>query len=463
VKTIIMECNNISRAFLSLHEADGFKTLPAASLLHSSAPMSFVMSAGLIQIENELPQIVAAIGNQFTFTQPCFRHFDVKQVGNDTMHLSLFQMSAAFYMGSTRRENVLPRLWHFLTQVLGLEQQRLWVTYLDDDVFGRDQQSYDCWRSIGVDKAHLIGLDHQHNFWRQRKSGQIARDGKKCGPHTEVFYERQEVVCRCNTADSNTTIKQKIQSCRCGRFVEVSNSLFIENYLNDKQQRIPADTVFSECVIGIERLAMILQNVPTVYHISRFSAWRNALQPLLPNAYNTQNTNVFDKSKATNTPLDKSLNIILDHLSAFVALINDGAPAPGRGGRARIMRNLARRAITHALLHDIDAMKLFQQLLAEAENEEQQANQQYCLDLLQQEYQRFAQTLERGKRKLIALKKANQLITQGLQDQFQYKWGIPPCLFTKFYTLLTTEGADHLSLRSGVLLADGNRCRNDRK
>jgi len=404
---------------LALHEADGFNPLPAASLLHASAPMSFVMSAGLIQIENELPKIVAEIGNQFAFTQPCFRHFDVKQVGNNTMHLSLFQMSAAFYMGSTQREKVLPRLWHFLTDVLGLESQHLWVTYLDDEVFGRDQQSYDCWRTIGVDKTHLMGLDQQHNFWRQRKSGQIARDGKKCGPHTEVFYERQNVSCHCDAGNA-ATIKQRIQSCRCGRFVEISNSLFIENYLNDQQQCIPADTVFSECVIGIERLAMILQDVPTVYHISRFAAWRKAIQPLLPTAPQHQNTLL----------LDKSVHIILDHLSAFVALINDGAPAPGRGGRARIMRNLARGAITQALLHDLDVMQLFQQLLD---------SHPRSLALLQQEYMRFAQTLERGKRKLIALKKANQLITQGLQDQFQYKWGIPPCLFTKFYTLLTTE------------------------
>jgi alanyl-tRNA synthetase len=174
-------------------------------------------------------------------------------------------------------------------------------------------------------------------------------------------------------------------------------------------------------VIGIERLAMILQKVPTVYHITRFAAWRKAIQPLLSPSQQNQNT----------PALDKSLHIILDHLSAFVALINAGAPAPGRGGRARIMRNLARGAITQALLHDLEVSHLFQQLLAP---------HQRSLDLLQQEYIRFAQTLERGKRKLIALKKANQLITQGLQDQFQYKWGIPPCLFTKFYTLLTAEG-----------------------
>ena len=90
---------------------------------------------------------------------------------------------------------MLPRLWHFLTEVLGLEKERLWVTYLDDPEFGRDEASYQCWRALGVDEARLVGLDQQHCFWRQRSLGQIASDGKKCGPHTEVFYERVEVAC----------------------------------------------------------------------------------------------------------------------------------------------------------------------------------------------------------------------------------------------------------------------------
>lgn len=421
-----MECNQISNTFLSVHEADGFKVLPAASLLHSSVPMSFVMSAGLIQIENELEQIVAEIGPKFSFTQPCFRHFDVKQVGYNSTHLSLFHMSAAFNMGSTDRYRVLPRLWHFLTCELNLSPDNLFITYLDDNDLGLDQQSYDCWREIGVAKHHLIGLDQQHNFWRQRQSGQIAKDGKKCGPHTEVFYQRTDIACHC---DKTQSIKQQIMRCRCGCFVEISNSLFIENYINDDDQLILADTVFSECVIGIERIAMILQQVQSVYHIERFSASRKALSVFLPSASLSQAPQTTARSTEHAVV---SLAIILDHLSAFITLSNAGAPPPGRGGRARIMRNLARAAMTQMLLHDIDVMALLHHLLVEQQ-------QQKSRVLLEEEYERFAITLERGKRKLHLLSAKKGVITSDLQDQFQYKWGIPPCLFTKFQRILTAD------------------------
>jgi len=417
-----MECNQISDNFLAMHEADGFKTLPAASLLHSSVPMSFVMSAGLIQIENELEQIVADIGPQFCFTQPCFRHFDVKQVGQNSMHLSLFHMSAAFNMGSTERSSVLPRLWQFLTQTLNLSTNNLWISYLDDADFGLDQQSYDCWQSIGVDTTHLIGLDQQHNFWRQRQSGQIAQDGKKCGPHTEIFYERDDIKCDC---DRNKTIKEQMLTCRCGRFVEISNSLFIENYIDDNQQLVTANTVFSECVIGIERIAMILQQVPSVYHILRFKTSRNALSVFFAQQYP-------QRIQASDVSLTTSFAIIIDHLSAFVLLVNDGAPTPGRGGRARIMRNLARAAMTQALLHDLDVMLLLQHLLVGKK-------QQQSRILLEQEYNRFATTLTRGKRKLLAFYQKKQLITADIQDQFQSKWGVPPCLFIKFQKILAAD------------------------
>ena len=331
--TQAIDCQSIGDAFLALYAADGFSTLPPSSLLHDSVPMSFVMSAGLIQVENDLETIVAETGGKFAFTQPCFRHFDVKQVGLDSTHLSLFHMSAAFHIGNSDRETVLPRLWRFLTQTLGLNQNRLWVSYLDDDEFGRDQRTYDCWIGQGVKPQHLLGLDQNHCFWRQRSTGQIASDGKKCGPHTEVFYERDGYQCdeRCGgDAELNPGL------CRCGRFVEVSNSLFIENYIDDDSNRlIPADTVFAECVIGIERLAMVLQDVRDVQHVDRFDVWREKLQPFLPEVL---------------SPEQKlSVNVIVDHLSAFVKLVEDGAPEPGHGGRRYIMKRLARIAISEMI------------------------------------------------------------------------------------------------------------------
>lgn len=314
----LLDSQAISEAFLALHERDGFARLPPSSLLHDSVPMSFVMSAGLIQVENELEKIVAETGGKFAFTQPCFRHFDMQQVGSDATRLSLFHMAAAFYIGCSDRETVLPRLWYFLTAVLGLQQQRLWITYLDDAQFGRDEASYQCWRALGISEERLLGLGQEHCFWRQRSTGQIASDGKKCGPHTEVFYARESVpTCGQDCLPG---------VCRCGRFVEISNSLFIENYIAEDGQLIPAGTVFAECVLGLERTEMVLQHLPSVYHVRRFAPWRAALATALPlTAHDSQ-----------------AVNIILDHLAAFQKLSEDGAPAPGHGGRRYIMRKLAR-------------------------------------------------------------------------------------------------------------------------
>jgi len=322
-------CQSISDAFLALYADDGFAVLPPSSLLHDSVPMSFVMSAGLIQVESDLDQIVEDTGGQFVFTQPCFRHFDVKQVGLDTTHLSLFHMSAAFHIGCSERETVLPRLWHFLTKTLSLDNKRLWVTYLDDTEYGRDQRTFDCWKEAGVDESHLIGLSQEHCFWRQRSTGQIASDGKKCGPHTEVFIERDGFECGEHCEKGNPG------ACRCGRFVEVSNSLFIENYVSDDGKLIPADTVFSECVIGVERLAMVLQKAPDVHHVDRFEAWRKVLKPQL--------------AQITSEQYEPSVNLILDHFSAFNKLISEGAPEPGHGGRKYIMKRLARSAFQKIL------------------------------------------------------------------------------------------------------------------
>ena len=361
----ISKCQDISDAFIALHKEDGFETLPPSSLLHPSVPMSFVMSAGLIQVENDLEQIVEKTGGKFAFTQPCFRHFDVKQVGTDTTHLSLFYMSAAFHIGCSERNTVLPRLWHFLTKTLKLDKNRLWVTYLDDEEFGRDQRTLDCWVNTGVKDTHLIGLDQEHCFWKQRSTGQIASDGKKCGPHTEVFVERVGFECGEYCVEGNPG------TCRCGRFVEVSNSLFIENYISDEGKLVPADTVFAECVIGVERLAMVLQRQRDVHHTNRFDSWRKQLKTFLPEKLGNQQ--------------EVSVNVILDYLSAFVTLRMNGAPEPGRGGRRAIMRKLARGAMTQMLLLGISVPHALTTLIEIPQN------------TMLREWQSFSACLERGR------------------------------------------------------------------
>ena len=401
-QTKITSCKSISDAFLSLHSQDGFETLPPSSLLHDSVPMSFVMSAGLIQVENELEKIVEKTGGKFAFTQPCFRHFDVKQVGLDTTHLSLFHMSAAFNIGCSERKSVLPRLWRFLTELLCLNKDKLWITYLDDKEFGRDQRTLDCWVNVGVDKSRLMGLDQNHCFWRQRSTGQIASDGKKCGPHTEVFFERDGFSCGSHCEVGNPG------ACRCGRFVEVSNSLFIENYISSDNRLIPADTVFAECVIGNERLAMVLQDAVDVHHVDRFDSWRELLEPHLP--------------KKITTKLKYSINVILDHLSALDKLVEDGAPEPGRGGRRTIIRKLARGAMTEMLLLEINPLELLFSF--------KEKIQQTSLNCLIVEYQLYKITLEKGYRKLRdASNPSSEVFLRRLNDNH----GVPIALARQYY------------------------------
>jgi alanyl-tRNA synthetase len=251
-------------------------------------------------------------------------------------------------------------LWYFLTQTLGLDKDRLWVTYLDDAEFGRDEASYQCWKALGVAEERLVGLDQQHCFWRQRSTGQIASDGKKCGPHTEVFYERDVACPACENRE------QPLGNCRCGRFVEISNSLFIENYIDDDGKLIPAGTVFAECVLGLERTEMVLRGLPDVYHVKRFDRWREQFHKMLP---------------CIKTSQQQAINITLDHLSAFVKLTNDGAPAPGQGGRKYIMRKLAREAMNQLLQCKLDVLSLLNALMEDQD--------QKSLALLQEEYVRF--------------------------------------------------------------------------
>jgi alanyl-tRNA synthetase len=415
----ITGCRAISDAFLALHQKDGFEILEPSSLLHPSVHTAFVMSAGLVQIENELAQIIERTGGKFTFTQPCFRYFDMDLVGKDSIHSSLFHMPAAFYIGSSQRANILPRLWHFLTQTLQLRTDRLWITYLNDPILGIDQQTLNCWKNIGIDTDRLIGLEQQHNFWQQRELGQIASDGKKCGPHSEVFYERTEV--NCAQCEASTAL---MGSCTCGRFVEISNSLFIENYIDKQGQLIRADTVFSECVIGAERLAMIQQNVTTVHGIAKYSHW----QAILQNHFSHQNSRQYHHA----------MHIIMDHLSAFMHLVADGAPKPGRGGQARIMRKLARGAITQALLWDIDINKLLSLLLSKYNHTHAEYKPEQSLQRLYDELSRFECTLKRAKKQMQKMLQ-HSVLTEEIKQELQQKWGLPPLLSEKFYATLSIE------------------------
>jgi len=374
----------VGDTFLAYYRNLGYKLMSGSSLLSDALPMTFVMSAGMVQFEqlSEQPRD----GNQFVLIQNCFRHFDLEKVGNSDFHLSLFQMPGAFYFGPPDRPQTVWQIWDLLTQVYSFEPSRLFVTYYAGGRVGRqsfppDLETAAAWRAAGITEAQIISLPAASNFWRQSARMVGVANSHKCGPTTEVFFDRGfslgcEPTCR--------------PGCPCGRFVEILNCLFITLFIDEQiGQIIPLEEPFNEIVIGQERVAALLQGASSVYEI-------DALSHLV------QQVRCFSKSELlTVADTRRHEQQLVDHLRALLFLIQDGAPAPGKGGRANIVEKLVREMLTSTRLlgiSDPGFMRSMLYLVEELYPELKSAHSkfmEYCLI----EEARFTHTLQIGLRR----------------------------------------------------------------
>jgi len=395
-----MECYEIRHRFITYYQQNHFRLLPSAPLLHPSVPMSFVMSAGLGQIETSLANVKNRDGNQFVLVQDCFRHFDRESVGRDDTHLSLFEMPAAFMFGHNEKEIAIKHLWQLATQILGINTKHLWVSYfrggeLEGQHVPKDLLTYQAWRNIGVADNRLVGLAIKDNYWVQGKGLQnTSTKPRKCGPSTELFYERTTNKA-CSSACK--------PGCSCGRFIEFANLLFIAFTLHPQTNIIePMAEPFVETVIGTERTAMILQGVDSVFDIQSYHSVINGIGNYITNC---------DLSPQL---IRTSQNIIADHLRALYLLIKDGAPPPGKNGRERLIKLLIRSVITRQMLLGITAKTILSvifQLVAEHLTQDHKitlAIKNKISLYFEQESLKFIKTISQGQCQLELLLKKNQ-------------------------------------------------------
>ncbi|HEX5838391.1 MAG TPA: alanine--tRNA ligase-related protein, partial [Anaerolineales bacterium] len=181
-----MNIAEIRQSFVGYYEGMGYQLLPSASMIDPSIPMSFVMSAGLVQVENSIAKAAKRDGNQFVLVQSCFRHFDLEKVGTDDIHLSLFEMPGAFVFGPDGKSGTVQRMWTLATQILGIDKDRIWVSYFKGgEVKGQhleeDKATYQAWMDIGIDRNHIVGLSADNNYWLQRKGIEELGLSQKCG------------------------------------------------------------------------------------------------------------------------------------------------------------------------------------------------------------------------------------------------------------------------------------------
>lgn len=318
-------------------------------MLDESIPMSFVMSAGLVQVERSLTRDSNRNGDRFVLVQDCFRHFDLDKVGTDDVHLSMFEMPGAFMFGAINKADTIRRMWQLATSVFKINKDRIWSSYFDGGVvlnnqIPRDDVARQAWVEVGLPEERIVGLGSRDNFWLQGKGfngGDIVR---KSGPNTELFYDRG--------ADRACSPGCK-PGCRCGRFLEFSNSLFICYEVSPECERLQLlQDPFSETVIGIERVAMILQAKESVFEIDSYQPVLNVIRTYV----RVDDVNL--------TWVRESERVLADYLKALYMLAADSAPPPGKNGRERIVKLLIRGVMTRQLLLGISSPKFIPDVLS---------------------------------------------------------------------------------------------------
>jgi len=393
-----MNASEIRRRFVDYYRALDFHLLPRAPMVHPSIPMSFVMSAGLVQIETSLAQVEERPGDQFVLVQECFRHFDLDRVGMDDTHLSLFEMPGAFVFGPNGKAETIRRMWTLATSVLGIDRSRVWVSYFKGgEVLGEclpgDRVTRRAWIEVGVPENRLIGLGSDDNYWVQGGGIDDMESPRKAGPNTELFYDMgAEKACGPDCRPG----------CRCGRFVEFSNSLFISRELNlqNGSLRQMAEP-FAETVIGTERVAMISQGVQSVFET-------DAYRPLVDTIHS-----FVRAPDLPNSLVNSSEHVIADYVKALYILVADGAPPPGKNGRERIIKLLIRGIVTRQIILGIESARFLPAVIgcvsqiAHRSLRATPEEKNQMLSYFSNESRRFLKTVERGRRQLDRLLEEN--------------------------------------------------------
>jgi len=305
---------------------------------------------------------------RLTSVQKCFRTTDIGSVG-DTSHLTFFEMLGNFSLGDYFKEEAIAWAWEFVTQVLRLPPQRLWVTIYEDD-----EEAFRAWRALKVPAERIARGDEKSNYWFSGETG-------PCGPCSEIHYDLgQELACGPDCSPTHD----------CGRFLEVWNLVFMTYFRHADGSRTPLPTRNIDTGAGLERLAVAVQGCPSVYETDLFAPIIARVEELCGRRYR-------NADEATR----RALRVVAEHARALTFLIADGV-VPSNEGRGYVLRRVLRRAVYFGQKLGLDGP--FLAPVAEAVIEvmgeaypELRAQGEFILRVMEAEEERFQNTLLAGR------------------------------------------------------------------
>ncbi|MBO4982396.1 MAG: alanine--tRNA ligase [Lachnospiraceae bacterium] len=365
--------NELRRMYLDFFESKGHLKMKSFSLVPHNDNSLLIINSGMAPLKPYFTGQEIPPRRRVTTCQKCVRTGDIENVGKTARHLTFFEMLGNFSFGDYFKHEAIAWSWEFLTKVVGMDPERLYPS-----IYCEDDEAYDIWtKEIGVPGEKITRFYRDENgdcdnFWEHGAG--------PCGPCSEIYYDRGEKY-GCGKPDCKV-------GCDCDRFMEVWNNVFTQfdndghgNYTELAQKNIDTG-------MGLERLAVVVQDVDSVFDIDTMKAIRDRICAIAGVSYKE------DEAK------DVSIRLITDHIRSSTFMISDGI-MPSNEGRGYVLRRLIRRAARHGRLLGIEGKflaNLSQTVINECKDgyPELEEKKDFILNVLTQEEDKFDKTIDQG-------------------------------------------------------------------
>jgi alanyl-tRNA synthetase len=360
--------NELRKMFLEFFESKGHLVLNSFPLVPHNDNSLLLINSGMAPLKPYFTGQEIPPRKRVTTCQKCIRTGDIENVGKTARHGTFFEMLGNFSFGDYFKHEAIAWSWEFLTEVVGLDKNRLYPSvYQDDD------EAFDIWnKEIGIAPERIFRFGKADNFWEHGAG--------PCGPCSEIYYDRGE---KYGCGKEGCTV-----GCDCDRFIEVWNNVFTQfngdgngNYSELEHKNIDTG-------MGLERLATVVQDVSSIFDVDTIKAIRDKVCQMAKVTYQQ------DAKK------DVSIRLITDHIRSVTFMASDGI-IPSNEGRGYVFRRLLRRAARHGRLLGVEGSflaELSKVVIAESKDgyPELEEKKEYILKLLTIEEEKFNKTIDQG-------------------------------------------------------------------
>ena len=360
--------NELRKMFLDFFKSKDHLVMNSFSLVPHNDNSLLLINAGMAPLKPYFTGAEIPPKRRVATCQKCIRTGDIENVGKTARHGTFFEMLGNFSFGDYFKREAIHWSWEFLTEVVGLDPERLYPSvYLEDD------EAFDIWnKEVGVAKDRIFRFGKEDNFWEHGAG--------PCGPCSEIYYDRGE---KYGCGKPGCTV-----GCDCDRYMEVWNNVFTQ-FENDgeghyellKQKNIDTG-------MGLERLAVVVQEVDSIFDVDTMQALRDKVCEFAHTTYKEDETK------------DISIRLIVDHIRSATFMISDGI-MPTNEGRGYVLRRLIRRAARHGRMLGIEGTflsKLSRTVIEGSKDgyPELEEKKDFIFKVLAQEEEKFSKTIDQG-------------------------------------------------------------------